>query len=151
MGFPKATRFYPKNPSKYVGDSTNIVMRSSWERKLANWCDINPSVTKWNSEEIVIPYFSKADNKMRRYFLDFIVQLRTVEGKLETLLIEVKPNAQTKKPKNSKRKANSTFINENYTYMVNQDKWEAARAYAAKHGMKFVVLDEYDLGIAQRK
>ncbi|ASD50576.1 head closure [Acidovorax phage ACP17] len=151
MTFPKATQFHPKNPQKYVGDASNIVMRSSWERKLANWCDINPSVLKWNSEEIVIPYFSRADNKNRRYFLDFIAQIRAADGSIKTLLIEVKPDAQTKPPKKGRGRKESTVLAETYTYMVNQDKWEAARAFAAKHGMEFVVLNEYDLGISQRK
>lgn len=149
-GYPKPKKFHPTNPQKYVGDADNIMSRSSWESKFMRWCDLNKSVIKWNSEEIVIPYFSTADNKMRRYFVDFIVQVRTTEGKIETVLIEIKPEAQTLLPKGGRGKKESTLINEAHTYLVNQDKWAAARKYAEKHGMKFQVLTEYDLGIKQR-
>lgn len=147
MAFPKPKPFYPKNPKKYVGDVANIVCRSTWERKVCNWCDANTSVLHWNSEEIVIDYFSRADNKMRRYFVDFIVKMIGKDGKLKTLLIEVKPHHECHPPKATRGKTKKRLMQETYTYMVNQDKWLHAREYAAKHGMEFVVLTEHELGI----
>lgn len=143
--------FHPTNPSKYVGDADNIVFRSSWESKVMRWFDTNPSVIRWNSEELVVPYFSEADQKMRRYFVDFVVRLRTKEGKEEVLMVEVKPDSQTKIPVATRGKKTSRLLTETYTYMVNRDKWNAATAYAEKNGMKFVILTEYHLGIAKRK
>ncbi len=138
------------HPEKYVGDATDIVFRSSWERRFNRWCDLNPSVVKWNSEGIIVPYWSEADQKMRRYFVDYIVQLQTNEG-LKTLLVEIKPEAQTRPPKKHGNKKPETYLAEMTTWQVNQDKWKAATEWAEKHGMEFRILTEYDLGIAKRK
>ena len=91
-------KFKPINPNKYEGDWTNIVFRSSWEFHLARWCDKNPAVISWNSEEIVVPYFYDVDQRYHRYFVDFKVKLKTRSGSVKTVLIEVKPRAQRMKP-----------------------------------------------------
>lgn len=143
--------YRPLHPEKYVGDAKNITFRSSWERRFNRWCDMNPSVVKWNSEEIIIPYWSEVDQKMRRYFVDYIVQLKTDRGTMETLLVEIKPECQIQPPSKKGRKKPETYLAEMQTWQVNQDKWKAATAWAEKHGMRFIVLNEYDLGIAKRK
>ena len=38
-------RFKPKNPSKYMGDPTNIIYRSSWELRLMSYLDDHKNVT----------------------------------------------------------------------------------------------------------
>lgn len=146
--------FYkPINPAKYVGDINNIVFRSLWERKLMLWCDKNSSVLKWGSEIHPIPYYSTVDGRMRRYFVDFFVQMRNKDGNTETIMIEVKPNKETRppeKPKTNNRKSQERYLQEHLTYQVNQDKWKAATEFAKKHNMRFVIMDEYALGIAKR-
>lgn len=139
--------FIPSNPRKYAGDATNIVYRSSWELKFMNWCDANPSVTMWCSEEIVIPYYSRADEKMRRYFTDFMIKYVNAKGEEKVALIEIKPEKQTLQPKAKRGKKAAVLMEETYHYMVNQDKWEAATAFAKKHGMEFIVMTEKHLGI----
>ena len=64
-------RYIPKNPDKYRGDRSNIIYRSSWERKLMVYCDITEAVIEWGSEEVIIPYLSPVDNRIHRYFPDF--------------------------------------------------------------------------------
>ena len=91
-GKTQKSRFTPKNPHKYAGDVTAIVCRSSWERKFCIMADENPAILKWNSEEVVIPYWSSVDGKMRRYFPDFLVKIKKKDGTLGTVLIEVKPH-----------------------------------------------------------
>ena len=59
-------KFNPKNPHKYKGDYTNIVYRSSWEFHFCRYIDAHPGVTKWSSEEIIVPYRSCVDGKMHR-------------------------------------------------------------------------------------
>ena len=86
--------FRPKNPKKYVGDPTNIIMRSSWETMFASWCDKNPAVLKWSSEETVIPYRCPTDDRIHRYFVDFQIQVQQKDGKLKRYLVEVKPAKQ---------------------------------------------------------
>ena len=91
-------RFVPLFPEKYAGDPTCIIMRSSWETRFAGWCDKNPAVIKWTSEETVIPYRCPTDDKIHRYFVDFQIQIRQTSGQLKTYLIEVKPEKQTQPP-----------------------------------------------------
>ena len=148
-GYPKPFKFDPVRPEKYIGDPKKIVMRSSWELKLARWCDMNPSVISWTSEELVIPYYSRADQKMRRYFMDFVIKMRVSDGTVITYMIEVKPEKQTVMPKGGRGRSQKTVLNETYAFMVNTDKWNAAHAYAKKHGMVFKIMTERELGIVK--
>ena len=54
-------KFQPKNTQKYVGNPTNIVYRSLWERKFMIYCDTNENILEWGSEELAIPYRSPVD------------------------------------------------------------------------------------------
>lgn len=139
-------KFKPTNPEKYSGNAENIIYRSSWELKVMKYLDINPNVIYWASEELFIPYISPVDEKEHRYFPDFIVRTKKRDGNLETYMIEIKPEIQTKAPeKRSKR--TRKFLNEIATYSVNQAKWRAADIYCQKKGWKFMVLTERDIGI----
>lgn len=148
--FPKPFRFVPKNPQKYVGDVNNIVMRSSWEKKFAIWCDSNPSVIQWNSEGMPIQYWHSVDQKVRRYYIDFFVKLKTRGGTITKLAIEVKPASQKTppvKPKRRTAKSEQRYINECITYQQNQDKWKAAEEWCSKNDFRFLVMTEHELGI----
>ena len=134
-------KYVPLNPKKYAGDPSNIVMRSSWETKFAIWCDKNPSIVRWSSEETVIPYVSPLDGKIHRYFVDF--KIETVNKK--TYLIEIKPKAQTIKPQGTRQ--TTKFLKEATTYLVNQAKWEYASRYSKDRNWEFIVLTEDELGI----
>lgn len=138
--------FKPKNPQKYKGDPTNIIYRSSWELKLMVWLDTHPDIIQWGSEEIVIPYRSPIDNKIHRYFPDFFVRKRDRSGKIENVVIEIKPYNQTMPPK-TQQKRTKKYINEVYTWGVNSSKWEAANEYCKDRNWKFIVMTEKDLGI----
>jgi hypothetical protein len=137
------------HPEKYVGDSKDVVFRSLWERKFMVWCDTNPSVLKWGSEIYPIQYYSEVDQKVRRYFIDFFVQIKKADGTIQNLAIEIKPYSQTQMPVRG-RKKEKTYIQECLTYQVNQDKWKAAREWAKKNGFEFIILTEYELGLAKR-
>ena len=86
-------KYTPVNPSKYIGDTYNIIYRSSWERKFCQYCDINPNITKWSSEPTGIPYWSPIDKKEHQYFVDYYIQVKKGEV-LENWLIEIKPEDQ---------------------------------------------------------
>jgi len=133
-------------PQKYAGDPTNIVMRSSWETRFANWCDKNPSVLKWNSEETIIPYRCPTDNKIHRYFVDFKIQIQTRDKVLKTYLIEVKPLKQTMPPIFPGRQT-QRYLTESLTFMKNQAKWNAATEYCKDRGWEFKIITENELGL----
>lgn len=141
-------KYVPLNPEKYVGDPTNIIMRSSWETRFALWCDKNPSVIKWNSEETVVPYVCPTDNRRHRYFIDFRVQIRDKSGALRTYLVEIKPDKQTRPPEVPSRKT-KRFLIEAATYMKNEAKWKAATQYAKDRGWEFMILTENHLGLTK--
>ena len=137
--------FHPKNPKKYNGNADNIVYRSTWERRVMKWLDEHPNVLWWSSEELAVPYKSPIDNKMHRYFPDFIAKMRLKDGKVMTYIIEVKPMAQTKMP--IQKRKTKRFLQEMATYVVNQEKWRAADIFCQEHGWKFLVVTEHELGL----
>lgn len=138
-------KFLPKNPNKYAGDSNNIIWRSTWERKVMDWLDQSESVIYWSSEELSIKYYNPVDNKIHRYFPDFIVKVRKKDGTVMTHVIEVKPEYQTKQP--IRKRKTQKFINEYITYTINQSKWKAATEFCKDRGWEFRILTEKNLGI----
>lgn len=133
-------KYRPTNPDKYAGDYNAITYRSSWERAVFKWLDHNPSVVKWNSEETVIPYRCKTDNKGHRYFVD----VKIVFSNGQTYLIEIKPKKETQPPKAASRKS-KRYLTEVMTYVKNTSKWEAANRYCADRGWTFEVWTEDSL------
>ena len=138
--------FRPKFPEKYKGDCTNIIYRSSWERRCMVYFDQNPNVLEWQSEEFFIPYKSPIDGRFHRYFPDFKIKVKTKSGLIETVLIEVKPYNQTRQPEVQKR-ITKKYLNEVRTYGINIGKWKAAENYCKDRGWKFQILTEHELGI----
>lgn len=147
--YPVPRKYFPKHPEKYVGDVNNIISRSSWELKYMIWCDKTESVIYWNSEEVKIPYKCTSDNKFHTYHVDFLIQIKNKEGNLKTYLVEIKPLMQTLPPKYP-GKQTKRYLNESLTFMKNQSKWDAAKAYARDRGWEFVVLTEKHLGITNK-
>ena len=139
-------RFKPSNPQKYMGNHENIVYRSSWECRVMNWLDKNPSIVSWASEELIIPYKSPVDNRMHRYFPDFVVKVRGQNGKTRTMMLEVKPKKQTKPPE-QQRRVTKRYITEVATWGVNQAKWAAATEYCKDRGWEFMLVTEDHLGL----
>ena len=133
-------RYKVKNTKKYKGDYENVIFRSLWERNCFRWCDENPKVQSWSSEEVVVPYFYEVDKRYHRYFLDLKITFK--EGK--TILVEIKPDSQTKPPKKGSRRT-KTFINEAATYVRNMNKWDAANEFAKDNGYEFQIWTEKTL------
>jgi hypothetical protein len=140
-----------KNPKKYKGDPQRIIYRSRWELVLMMHLDDHPDVIEWSSEEIIIPYRSPIDNKVHRYFPDFFVKRKGKDGSIQSLLVEVKPKAQTVPPDVKLtlkgQKPSRRYINEVMTWGINSAKWQYAEAYCADRGWKFVIMTEKELGI----
>lgn len=139
-------KYKPINPKKYHGDPTKIIYRSLWERKCMKVFDTNPNVISWASEEIAIPYRSPIDNKKHKYFPDFLIELKSKTGKIETLLIEVKPSKQTIEPEKPKSgKITKTYLTEMKSFVINKAKWEAAEIVCMQKGWKFKILTEKEI------
>lgn len=139
-------RFTPKNPRKYRGDPTNIVFRSLWELKVMKYLDENTNIIEWSSEELAIPYYDPSTRKHRRYFPDFIVKAKKSDGSLVTMMLEVKPKAQTIEPKVQSKKT-KRYITEVTTWATNQAKWEAAKEFCLDRMWEFKLITEDELKI----
>jgi hypothetical protein len=133
--------FTPKYQDKFIGK--NAIYRSGLELKFFRFCDNNPNVLEWGSENIVVPYKSPIDNRMHRYFVDNFIVIREGE-KIKKYLVEIKPFKQTKAP-TTKYKKRQHLIYEQKMYITNQAKWEAAEKYSKKKGYTFIILTEKEL------
>ncbi len=134
--------FVPKNSNKFIG--SKAIYRSGLELKFMRFCDNNPNVLKWGSENIVVPYISPIDNRVHRYFVDNFVVIK--EGSIiKKYLIEIKPSRQVSPP-TTKYKKREHLLYEQGMYNINQAKWKAADAYCRKNGMEFKILTEKELG-----
>ena len=141
-------KYRPNNPLKYKGDYRNIIYRSLWELKFTKYCDSNQNILEWGSEEFWLPYRSPLDNKVHRYFPDFYIKVRETTGKINKMVIEVKPKKQCMEPKRPKKKTRG-YIYEVREYARNQAKWKAAKSYCLDRGYEFKILTENELGITK--
>lgn len=139
-------KYIPINPEKYEGNVNKITYDSLWERRFMVYCDTTPSILKWCREPFGIPYISPIDNKQHKYFIDFWVKAKDSSGNIQTYLIEVKPDKQTKEPKLKKtpktNRPTKRYINELTTYQINVSKWLAAKNLCEDKKWKFVILTE---------
>jgi len=131
-------KFALKNPDKYVGNRSPTY-RSSWEWAVMNMCDNNPSIAKWASEAIKIPYRCPLTGKQTIYVPDFFVNYIDKNGKQHAEVWEVKPASQAIREKVGKNKMNQAH------YIKNMAKWEAARAWCSQQGIMFRVISENDI------
>lgn len=129
-----------ENPEKYQGDITKVIYRSSWEREAFLWCDRNPFVKSWASEELFIPYEHPIHGRKARYYPDLWIQMSDGTQRV----IEIKPSSQTVRPEQPKRKTQK-YINEVHAWAVNSEKWKAAHAICEKNNLKFEIWTEKEL------
>jgi hypothetical protein len=131
-----------QNPEKYRGDTNKIIVRSSYEKKMCIYCDLDKNVISWSSEPIAIAYTSKVDGRRHKYWIDYWVKLN--DGR--EFLVEVKPNGKLKKPRTPGKNATAKKIYNYNTrlkeYLVNLSKFEAAITFANQVGMEFIIADE---------
>ena len=139
-------RYRPKNKNKYKVNPANVIYRSLWERRFMVYCDTNPAILEWGSEELIIPYKSPLDSKIHRYFPDFYIKYKDKEGKLRKLIVEVKPKKYTVAPTKKPKRKTMKWQNEVREYLKNTAKWEAAKQWSGKRGMEFTILTEDVLG-----
>jgi hypothetical protein len=152
-----------QNPEKYLGNTDLIIYRSSWERSFCRWCDCSPSVIRWTSEPIGIPYYDRVskleeckkyglnpnDPKnwvIKNYHADFLLEIKKDENTTEKWFVEIKPSNQLKKPvppnQNASLKEHKRFNIAAKDFLINEAKWAAMNAYAEKNNCKFYVFTQ---------
>ncbi len=141
--------FTAVNPHKYVGDPSNIIYRSSMEKKFCHYCDNNEQIIKWGSEVIVIPY-NDFEGKYHKYYPDFYIEViyPNIPGKLDKFIIEVKPYLETLMPIIPKVPTLSRMRNFEYQlkmYRKNIFKWNKAVEWSRNRDMTFKIVTEKNL------
>jgi hypothetical protein len=131
-------RYTLKNDNKYLGRKTPLY-RSSWEFAFMRFCDESPSVSKWASESVKIPYKDPLTGKLTIYVPDFMIQYTDRKGKGHVELIEVKPENQMTKESVGRNKYRQA------QYVRNMAKWEAARHWCKQRKILFRVINENDI------
>ena len=116
------------------------------------YLDNTPSVLRWSSEEIVVPYVSPLDNRVHRYFPDFYMKYKDNKGMIVEALIEIKPSKQTKPPdpKRKKTKTGRTskrYLKEVNTYIINDAKWKQAIKFCNERGWNWRIVTEKEINI----
>lgn len=127
-----------KNPEKYIGLKTPVY-RSSWEFVFMKTCDENPAIQNWASESIKIPYRDPTTGKFSIYVPDFFILYVDKNGKRHGEVVEIKPSNHQLLEKVGKNPVNQ------YQYVKNIAKWEAAHDWCKNKGLKFRVMNETDL------
>ena len=124
----------PKALHKYYDGCKNepVIYRSGLEYQFIEYCENSPMIVKWASEPIKIPYYSHLDGKECNYYPDYVIE----NNKGVRCIVEIKPYNQTIKPD----MCDSQWLKE--AWIKNVDKWHAAKDFADKHGMKFIIVNE---------
>ena len=102
-------------------------------------CDEHPYIQAWASEAVKIPYRNPLTGKHTIYVPDFFIAYANKGGNRKVEIIEVKPENQSLKEKLGRSKHNQA------AWIVNQAKWEAARAWCKQKGMYFRIVTEKDI------
>lgn len=126
--------FVPRNPQKYVGKG-NPRYRSGWEFSFFQFCDNNEAVMEWASEAIAIKYRHPITGKITNYVPDVFMRYRTKNNKICTEIIEIKPRKQSLIEGRMTER-------DRMIVAINHAKWQAARAWCARAGIVFRVLNE---------
>lgn len=154
------------NKDKYIGDSSLIIYRSSWEYKFCKYCDMSPSVLRWSSEPIKIPYYDRvskleechklgldpnnpANWEVKNYNTDFWFELDKGNGEKEKIFVEIKPSNKLKKPvppnRDAPMKVQRAFNIAAKEYLINEAKFAALKEWAHRNNSKFYVFTEETL------
>jgi len=151
------------NRDKYVGDPNLVIYRSSWEFAFCKWCDASPSIKRWSSEPIKVPYYDRVSKLeecrklgldpnnprnwvIKNYNTDFWVEIDKGGERPEKWFIEIKPKDKLSKPKQIAAHAPLKEIRRYNMlmkeYLINEAKFAALKDWAEKNGSKFYVFTE---------
>jgi hypothetical protein len=146
----KCGNYIPINTKKYIG-TYPIRLMSSWEKIFCRYCDHNPKILSWSSEDIVIYYKHPFKRNIKglymtsKYHVDFLITVQESPNNIIKYLVEIKPYKETIQPKPRKSKTLKTKLYEDKTWAINSAKWKAAERYCARMGYKFIKITEKEL------
>lgn len=155
--------YIPVNKDKVLklNSDGGVYYRSSWEKKIMFWLDHKKEITKWGAECMRIPYqmthYEQGDVKLKQhsYFPDFYYEMRTADGNLKQVVVEVKPMKEYKMVQllnegklNVPEKGIKKLKNFEYDLKMahkNKNKWETMIKWCDKKGYDFIIITEEHL------
>lgn len=156
--------FVPKNKDKVLklNNQGGVYYRSSWEKKIMVWLDLNKSISMWGAECMRIPYqlthIENGDVKIKQhsYFPDFYYEMRDSEGVLKQVVVEVKPQKDYEDTilfekglfKIDEKKTLKQLRNLEYRFKMaqkNSEKWKTMIKWCEKKGYEFIIITEIHL------
>ncbi len=153
-------------PDKYMGNPKLIIYRSGWELAFCRWCDSSPSIIRWSSEPVRIPYYDRVSkleeckklgldpNNPRNwitkfYNTDFWIQVKKADETIEKWFVEIKPQYKLGKPKQPEKndpiRVIKRYNNAVKEYLINEAKFAAIGEWAKKNGAFFYIFTEEQL------
>lgn len=152
--------FVPRNKDKVLKLNNNggVYFRSSWEKKIMTWLDLNEKITKWGAECMKIPYqmthFDNGDTKVKEhsYYPDFYYEMRLQNGVLKQVVVEVKPmkeynmvlalnEGRLNVPEDKGKKLKNFEYDLKMAYK-NKQKWETMIDWCKLKGYEFIIITE---------
>ena len=155
--------YHVKHRDKYIGDPNLVVYRSGWEWSFCAWADASPSILRWSSEPVKVPYLDRLSPleeniklglnpnnprnwKKKNYNTDFWIEIDKGGPRPEKWFIEVKPSKDLTKPKpiaaNAPLREIKKYNAKMKTYITNEAKFAALTEWATRSGTKFCVFHE---------
>ena len=107
---------------------------------------MNNSIISWASEEFSIPYVSPKDNRVHKYYPDYLIKVKEKNDKIKTYVVEVKPYKQTRPPKPKVAKQNHILLSVLPMQSIKQSG-KLQNEFCEDHRIEFKVVTEKELGI----
>ncbi len=151
------------NKDKFIGDTALAIYRSAWEYSFCRYLDMSPSVKRWSTEPVSIPYYDRVSKlqecaklgldpndprnwEVKNYNTDFWYEVDNGRTKLEKIFVEIKPRYKLKKPippsHDAPLKEQRIFVKNAKEYLVNEAKFAALKEWSDRNGAKFYVFTE---------
>lgn len=156
--------YIPKNKEKVLklNEKGGVYYRSSWEKKIMTWLDLNKNIVKWGAECMRIPYqittMVEGDLKLKShsYFPDFYYELKRDNGEIKSVVVEVKPQkeyedallfekGQFEVQENLNLKKLKNLEYRFKTAQKNSEKWKTMIKWCDKKGYEFIIITEQHL------
>lgn len=151
--------YYPKNLDKVIKLNAlgGLYYRSSLEKKMMVYLDMNEKIRNWGAEHLKIPYQKTEyhnESQMLRttehlYYPDFYYELLRDDGTVSKVVAEVKPYSETVEPRLATKPTAKQLKNFEYALKMwnkNLSKWQHMIEWCRSKDMDFVIITEKLLG-----
>lgn len=156
--------YIPENKEKVLKLNVEggVYYRSSWEKIIYRYLDINESITQWSAEGLSIPYQRMhringvIELRSHTYYPDIVYTQKLNTGEVIKVVAEIKPMKEYEMtlalsegtltaPKGIKKLRNFEYAYKQA--LINKSKWETAIKWCEKKGYHFIIITEKNLSM----